>query len=433
MRVRRAALAAAAAAALLALAAAWFSRLESAPRAYAWLRARGIPFPGNPDTGKWHPMPPRDRREDREAQLAALGYLEGYEPAPERRGVTVHVPALAWQGLNLYCSGHAAEALLMDMAGRVLHRWAYAFDDAFPDFPHRREKSAQWWRRVALLEDGGLLAIYEGLGLIRIDRDSRLVWALAGGYHHDLFVGADGRIHVLWRDVRVIPRLHAQEQSYEDFVRVLDSDGRLLHEFSLLEALERSGFASLLDDRPPFGDILHTNTLELLDGRHAGRFAAFAAGNALVSFRSLDTVAVVDLARERLVWARRGPWVTQHQPSLVESGAILVFDNKGLGDRSRVLELDPLTGAIVWSYDREGFSSPIGGSAQRLDNGNTLVSESTAGRAFEVTREGAIAWEFYNPHRAGPSDALIATLLEVVRLPPQRPAWLGAAPAPAAP
>jgi len=26
-------------------------------------------------------------------------------------------------GLNLYCSGHAAEAVLMDMAGEVLQRW----------------------------------------------------------------------------------------------------------------------------------------------------------------------------------------------------------------------------------------------------------------------------------------------------------------------
>jgi hypothetical protein len=39
----------------------------------------------------------------------------------------------------------------------------------------------------------------------------------------------------------------------------------------------------------------------------------------------------------------------------------------------------------------------IRGGAQRLPNGNTLITESDKGRAFEVTREGEIVWDFYNP------------------------------------
>jgi hypothetical protein len=37
--------------------------------------------------------------------------------------------------------------------------------------------------------------------------------------------------------------------------------------------------------------------------------------------------------------------------------------------------------------------------ADRLPNGNTLIVESDAGRAFEVTAEGEIVWEFLNPDR----------------------------------
>lgn len=37
--------------------------------------------------------------------------------------------------------------------------------------------------------------------------------------------------------------------------------------------------------------------------------------------------------------------------------------------------------------------------------------------AFEVTRDGSIVWEFYNPHRAGDQDEFIATLFRVVRIP----------------
>ena len=38
------------------------------------------------------------------------------------------------------------------------------------------------------------------------------------------------------------------------------------------------------------------------------------------------------------------------------------------------------------------------------------------GRAFEVTPEKEIVWEYYNPHRAGDNNELIATLHEVFRV-----------------
>ena len=37
------------------------------------------------------------------------------------------------------------------------------------------------------------------------------------------------------------------------------------------------------------------------------------------------------------------------------------------------------------------------GGVQELPNGNILITESTKGHAFEITREGEVAWEFYNP------------------------------------
>ncbi|MCP5049247.1 MAG: hypothetical protein GY940_18905, partial [bacterium] len=56
------------------------------------------------------------------------------------------------------------------------------------------------------------------------------------------------------------------------------------------------------------------------------------------------------------------------------------------------------------------------GSSERLPNGNTLISESNAGKAFEVTPNGRIVWEFYTPHRAGENNELIANLFEVIRI-----------------
>jgi hypothetical protein len=62
-----------------------------------------------------------------------------------------------------------------------------------------------------------------------------------------------------------------------------------------------------------------------------------------------------------------------------------------------------------------------------LPNGNVLVTESDNGRAFELSGDGEIVWEFYNPHRAGDRGEYVATLFEVVRLPPDFPTGWAAA------
>jgi hypothetical protein len=108
----------------------------------------------------------------------------------------------------------------------------------------------------------------------------------------------------------------------------------------------------------------------------------------------------------------------------------LLFDNLGADGQSRVLELEPLTLKTVWEYRgtrQDPFFSAECGTAHRLANGNTLIVESLNGRAFEVTPDKRIVWELYNPHRAGKNKELIATLFDVVRLPPDfGKGWLSA-------
>jgi hypothetical protein len=44
------------------------------------------------------------------------------------------------------------------------------------------------------------------------------------------------------------------------------------------------------------------------------------------------------------------------------------------------------------------------GSAQRLPNGNTLVTESAFGRIFEVDQTGQVRWEYVVPYFSGYHD-----------------------------
>ena len=139
-----------------------------------------------------------DDQKDAMARLHAIGYLPGYEPAGALESVTVHVPEYAYQGLNLYTSGHGQEAILMDMDGAEVHTWYYEFEDAFPDHP---AVASRWfgetWVRVHASPNGDLLAIYERLGMIKLDKDSNLLWANPRGFHHDLFVDEEGLIYAL--------------------------------------------------------------------------------------------------------------------------------------------------------------------------------------------------------------------------------------------
>ena len=104
----------------------------------------------------------------------------------------------------------------------------------------------------------------------------------------------------------------------------------------------------------------------------------------------------------------------------------------------------------VWSYEGDpangNFYSRFSSRAHRLENGNTLITVSDAGRAIEVTADKEVVWEFYNPNPVDKSmlnlkgfnfrddGKLIATLFHLERvsktihdkcladLPPEKPA-----------
>jgi hypothetical protein len=74
--------------------------------------------------------------------------------------------------------------------------------------------------------------------------------------------------------------------------------------------------------------------------------------------------------------------------------------------------------AIAWQYrgsEASPLDSVIRSYATRLANGNTLITESNGGRIVEVTPEGDIAWEFFNPVRGGP-DGKIPIICKAYRL-----------------
>lgn len=340
--------------------------------------------------------------------------------------VTSHDPARAWQGYNLYNSGHAPEAWLIAMDGRVLHRWAAAYADAFPGAlaDGAGDRGTHTWRKVVMDADGSLYAIWDDRGLVKLDKDSRVLWAMPISAHDDLELLDGGRIAVLAHEARIDPRYSSHNPVIDDVVEIRDGrNGDLLQRHSVLDAFSSATDPGLAAARTrAWGDLLRTNSLQVLDGAIAGEAPAFRRGLVLVSLQHPSAIALLDLATERFTWTRLGDFRSQHDAELGAGGALSLFDNAGgSGRTSRVRLFDPSSLTPVWTFEgtrKQPLRSATLGAVQQLPNGNVLITESDAGRAFEVTRDTKeTVWELYNPHRSGEHDELIAALFEVQRLP----------------
>lgn len=95
-----------------------------------------------------------------------------------------------------------------------------------------------------------------------------------------------------------------------------------------------------------------------------------------------------------------------YNSSLVNTGAYVnpptagyytwIYPNKDAMKQNKLI-----SNQVVWIYSSkndQNFYSTIGGSAQRLPNGNTLICSDTQGHLFEVTSsDTTVVWEYISP------------------------------------
>jgi len=354
-------------------------------------------------------------------QLNSIGYLSGSHSAPLETAVTTYDENAAFNGYNLITSGHKSEAILIDMEGKTIHKWSYNISQVWPDFnPNENQHSHTYWRRVHLFKNGDILAIFEGVGLIKLDKNSNLIWSNQNNAHHDLYIKQNGNILVLTRKAHINKKYNEKKPILEDYICELDAQGNEIRSISIMDAINKSPFAPILARAKNWGDILHTNTIELIKEDSSVPLPSFKKGRVLISICYINLICVLDF-NDGLVWAESDLWHGQHESSILDNGNLLLLDNLGLKNVSRIIEFNPVTRKIVWEYGNsknEPFFTASCGSCQRLPNGNTLITESDPGRAFEVKPDKKIVWSYVNPYRAGKNNELIATLFEVERFKP---------------
>lgn len=345
-------------------------------------------------------------------------------------------PDKTCDGFTLCMYGGGTQGVLINMRGEVVHKWHVPFREIWSAPPHVRgeiKDASVYFNDGHLYPNGDLLAVIEGpinprnpssgYGLVKLDKDSHILWKYAEKCHHDIDVAEDGTIFALVNEV-----IEKAPQGMEylptpcmiDVVDVISPEGKRLKRLPLLEAFHDSSYAPLLSvlekarrvgGQAPFGarmsdfrdderrrDVLHLNAVKVLSRTLAPKFPLFKAGQLLLSPRRLDALAVLDPDSGKVVWAVRGPWLAQHDPSFLDNGHLLLFDNLGSPRGSRVLEYDLSNQAFPWSYPGERgvpFFSMIRGLCQRLSNGNTLITNSEGREVFEVTPSCEVVWSCY--------------------------------------
>jgi outer membrane protein assembly factor BamB len=334
-------------------------------------------------------------------------------------GVTIDKRDKQSPGYSFY-TGSTSEAYLLKPDGEILHKWSMPFYELWPDPPHITSKTTEdmiYWRMAQPQPDGSLIAMYEGInqapyggGMVKLDKDSNVIWSLALNTHHKFDIADNGDIYVLTHRYSTSGRARI-----DDYLTIITPEGKYTSH-SLLEGLRNSPFRKKIKPDPS-KDYMHTNSVHVLSESIADKFPIFEAGDILMSMKVGSYLTVFDGKTFTAKWLLTGMTISNHDADFLENGNILFMDNDYKAftpeytiHNSRVLEVNPVTMELVWSYENSPdsvFFTQNRGSQMKLANGNVLITESTGGRLFEVTLDGEIVWEFITPDIIGGSIGVV--------------------------
>jgi len=324
-------------------------------------------------------------------------------------GTTIYDPEICCNGYTLFCLPATPRPVqLIDMNGEVINKWNVQAT------------------RARLLENGNVLMVarstLDSYLIQEYDWDHRLIWEYAppGRAHHDVQRLKNGNTLLLYREV--VPEKYREKIEnlerrrdvciHSDVVLEVTPEKKVVWEWHECEHLDINQYCQMC----LIADWTHTNTVQSLPENkwYDAGDNRFRPGNVLLSLRNLGVIFIVDRESKEIIWRYTGDYDGglggQHEPHMIEKGLpgegnISIFDNgtapvKNLSHsgQSYVLEINPLTKEIVWKYENgERFYTKYRGIAQRLPNGNTLITESEGPRIFEITSEGEIVWEYSIP------------------------------------
>lgn len=307
--------------------------------------------------------------------------------------------------------GEKLGARLFDLDGTLLHEWPVDLFSVIENrmrFPFEGNIHGSW-----LYPNGDLIANLTGHGLVRVDACGRTIWTNFKRTHHSVFIDEQG---ILWspkkRPPYTIPEISPGRIVFDEVAKFDPQTGELLETIDLIEPIVEAGLEGIvLANEITRRDMIHLNDVEVLSEAAADAFPQFEAGDILLNPRNLNQTWVLDGETYQLKWWQTGPMHRSHDPDFQPDGTITVLDNRSGGPPtaandflgrmggSRILSIDPERRehtVLYTSNENSSFYTALRGKHQVLENGNILITETDAGRVFEVTPDGTMVWAYVN-------------------------------------
>lgn len=341
-----------------------------------------------------------------DALLSVTGSIEteGLPSDLPELSVTAYEPDLASSAAYamIILMGEPGAILVLDREGETVwyRRLASEIDDTA--FFHSEVQFSEHHQQILYNAYGPELDDYVG-GIQRLTFGGRYAETTETPLgHHDFVQLGEGALAWLAADVRswYDPDVGEEVDVVGDAIVELQADGTERTVFSTWDWKEPHKTGRWDDTFWSRGqDWTHANALDY----------DASADTLLMSLGNLDTLVEVDRETGEVVH-EYGPegdyrippsskrFVFQHDPQWTDEGTLLMYTAAPSGTENIAVEfaLDHDEGLLrdTWSYgEGEGLATFAEGKVLRADNGNTLISWSTAGVVREVTPAGEIAWE----------------------------------------
>ena len=271
--------------------------------------------------------------------------------------VDTYIQDKAWVGYTLFPDNHDTvnpRVVEVNMLGEVV--WEYKLPAEFSE-------STNPGFDVELLSNNNIQIVVPRKGIFEIDKSGKIVWEYrTEKVSHDADRLENGNILFAFGN---------EDKVTDAQVREITPDGKLVW----------SWYAKQDFDKAPYNEIYdqgwtHTNAVLRMDN-----------GNTLISPRNFDMLLEVDKTGKIVKTIGKGLMKYQHDPVFLPNGNLL-FENHD--EPNEVLEINPDTNEILWKFTIANLHIQPVRDANRLPNGNTLITGTSA--IIEVTPGGEIVW-----------------------------------------
>ena len=324
------------------------------------------------------------------------------------------------------CPRWGCMAWITDRAGKVVHAWEVDLDALWQGLEGVSgpvNNLSLYPVGMALGADGSLVVSFQGretypvhIGIVKVDRDGRVLWKRFDRSHHWIAMDGEGRIYTPFSTAARLKHIAGTAvdvlcetgESRADGIRVLSPKGEPLREVPIIDAFFRAGMGGKFYSLRDGCNLTHLNSIDLASPEVAAAIPGAQGGDFLVSLRETNTVALLDGTTGDVKYAVSDRTAAQHAPEFLPDGTVLVFDNLG-GERSlggsRVVRIDLVRGTAQTVFPKGGEpllpvrSKTAGDIDVSPDGRRALVSITHQGRIVEIdVASGKPLWSYDNTH-----------------------------------